>query len=154
MADKLSKKVDPIQPIQIEELGRLVRRKRTVEKLTLKQAAAQVGVSAATLSRLERQYFHPEEKGKPASKPDTDTLVAITSWLDLTMNQVLTVDSGSQVAGASEQEDVFLPDAVEAHLRADRNLKPEDAAVLGRIFRAAYQQFTTEKQETSEDVKS
>lgn len=33
------------------------------------------------------------------------------------------------------------PNIVEAHLRADRNLKPETAKALAELFRVAYFQF-------------
>jgi hypothetical protein len=35
-----------------------------------------------------------------------------------------------------------MPDIVEAHLRADRNLTPETAKALSELFRVAYQQFS------------
>jgi hypothetical protein len=39
--------------------------------------------------------------------------------------------------GASD----LLPHIVEAHLRANRNLKPETAKALAELFRLAYKQF-------------
>jgi hypothetical protein len=35
-----------------------------------------------------------------------------------------------------------VPEIVEAHLRADRNLTPETAAALSELFRVAYTQFS------------
>ena len=35
-----------------------------------------------------------------------------------------------------------MPEIVEAHLRADRNLTPETAAALSELFRVAYHQFS------------
>jgi len=35
-----------------------------------------------------------------------------------------------------------MPDIVEAHLRADRNLTPETAKALSELFRVAYKQFS------------
>ena len=35
-----------------------------------------------------------------------------------------------------------LPEIVEAHLRADKNLTPETAKALSELFRVAYTQFS------------
>jgi hypothetical protein len=35
-----------------------------------------------------------------------------------------------------------MPEIVEAHLRADRNLTPETAHALAELFRVAYTQFS------------
>jgi len=40
-----------------------------------------------------------------------------------------------------------MPDIVEAHLRADRNLTPETAKALSELFRVAYQQFSAPGQD-------
>ena len=37
------------------------------------------------------------------------------------------------------------PNIVEAHLRADRNLKPEMAKALAELFRVAYSQFSNKQ---------
>jgi hypothetical protein len=41
-----------------------------------------------------------------------------------------------------------MPDIVEAHLRADRNLTPETAKALSELFRVAYQQFSHPGEDT------
>ena len=40
-----------------------------------------------------------------------------------------------------------IPEIVEAHLRADRNLTPETAAALSELFRVAYTQFSRSGQD-------
>ena len=35
-----------------------------------------------------------------------------------------------------------MPEIVEAHLRADRNLTPDTAAALSELFRVAYTEFS------------
>jgi hypothetical protein len=35
-----------------------------------------------------------------------------------------------------------MPEIVEAHLRADKNLTPETAKALSELFRVAYKQFS------------
>jgi hypothetical protein len=39
----------------------------------------------------------------------------------------------------------YTPDVVEAHLRADTNLTPENAAALSELFRLAYRQYSVKK---------
>lgn len=66
------------------------------------------------------------------------TLSALTHWIGVSIDRVL--DSEDDKGDGLQQAD-STPDIVEAHLRADRNLDPKTAAVLGRMFRAAYEQF-------------
>ena len=47
--------------------------------------------------------------------------------------------------------DVPVPSVVEAHLRADRNLDTATAALLGRMFRAAYVEATRNSQKTAQE---
>ncbi len=124
------------QPVKIKNLGKLVRGKRRANKLTLEQVAEKTGISAATLSRLERQYTNTNT---PSITPDTRTVTAVASWL------------GVSIEGFSRVEEELIqkstPDVVEAHLRADRNLNPESAETLGIMFRLAYEQFAKSNSE-------
>jgi transcriptional regulator with XRE-family HTH domain len=117
------------QPVKIKDLGKLVREKRKANKLTLEEVAERIGVSAATLSRLERQQV----KALNIS-PDTRTITAIASWLGVS------IDGFSGIEEKLAQRST--PDLIEAHLRADRKLDPEAAEKLGIMFRLAYEQFT------------
>ncbi len=51
----------------------------------------------------------------------------------------LSQDDAKQAVIYYPQEPV--PEIVEAHLRADRNLTPETAAALSELFRVAYAQY-------------
>lgn len=116
--------------IRIEDLGGLIQEKRRAERLTLAAAAEQSGVSAPTLSRLERQY---KEEGK-IIEPDTRTLAALTQWLGVSVEQMLTIDTPPVTQ-------LSTPEVVKAHLRADRRLNPEAAENLAALFQIAYDQF-------------
>jgi hypothetical protein len=55
--------------------------------------------------------------------------------------------SGRQSPAESSKAVVYypqepMPEIVEAHLRADRNLTPQTAAALSELFRVAYNQFS------------
>jgi transcriptional regulator with XRE-family HTH domain len=122
------------------ELGRAIRRKREGEGLSLRDVADQTGVSASTLSRIENG----------TGKPDADNIARLTAWLDVPMERIM---SGRQNDADDVQPVVFyphesMPEIIEAHLRADRNLTPETAKALSEMFRVAYNQFSHPGEET------
>ncbi len=125
--------------VRLEDLSELIRSKRKSENLTLELAAKQSKVSAATLSRLERQ----QPKDKPSSTPDMRTIEALTRWLGVPLERVIDVDDefSAKSATKKEQDNKPVPDIVEAHLRADRNLNPVHAEALATMFRAVYQKY-------------
>ncbi len=125
--------------VRIEDLSRLIRAKRKADGLTLEQVAGRIGLSAATLSRLERQQIATRGGGRAAA-PDMRTLAALTRWLGVSIERV--IDRGDDAVDvATHRADESTPDVVEAHLRADRNLDADTAAALGRMFRTAYERF-------------
>jgi len=120
--------------VNTEELGRAVKRRREELELSLRDVASETGVSASTLSRIENG----------TGKPDADNIARLTSWLDVPMERIL---SGRHSQSAEAKAVVYypqepVPEIVEAHLRADRNLTPQTAAALSELFRVAYTQFT------------
>ena len=59
-------------------LARLARGRRKYRRLGVREAGQEIGVSAATVSRLER--------GKPVS---ADYLVSVTAWLGIMVESVV-----------------------------------------------------------------
>ena len=121
------------------ELGRAIRRKREDQALSLRDVADVTGVSASTLSRIENG----------TGKPDADNIARMTSWLDMPMERIM---GARQNLNEDVQAVVFyphesMPEIVEAHLRADRNLTPQTAKALSEMFRIAYKQFSNPGQE-------
>lgn len=120
--------------VNTEELGRAVRRRREELGLSLRDVADKTSVSASTLSRIENG----------TGKPDADNIARLTAWLEVPVERILnarpTQDESTQAVVYYPQEPV--PEIVEAHLRADRNLTPETAAALSELFRVAYTQFS------------
>ena len=120
--------------VNTEELGRAIRRRREELGLSLRDVAAKTSVSASTLSRIENG----------TGKPDADNIARLTTWLDVPMERIL---SGRDPHAEESKAVVYypeepVPEIVEAHLRADRNLTPETAAALSELFRVAYTQFS------------
>src|SRR5262245_45616699 len=127
--------------INVIELGEYIKRKRQDEKLRLRQVATATRVSPATLSRIENGI----------GMPDSATLARLASWLGIPLDRLM---KGSLMNGATEGSEPIIyypsestPDIIEAHLRADPNLKPETAKALAELFRVAYFQFAGPSQE-------
>lgn len=119
------------------ELGRSIKRKREEMGLSLRDVADETQVSASTLSRIENG----------TGKPDADNIARLTAWLNMPMERIMS-GRGTNAAGGDEAAPVIyfpqeaMPDIVEAHLRADRNLTPDTAKALSELFRVAYTQFS------------
>lgn len=121
--------------INVVELGEYIKRKRLDEKLSLRRAAAETNVSPATLSRIENGI----------GVPDSATLARLAGWLGIPLDRLM---KGSLMNGVEKANEPIIyypsestPDIIEAHLRADPNLKPDTAKALAELFRVAYMQF-------------
>lgn len=116
--------IDPV------ELGDRLRARRRGEGLSIREVAAQIGVSAPTLSRVERGQHLPERQN----------LLRIARWAGVRIDPALHPDD----ARRRRNQIVHAPDAstleaVEMHLRADKNLSRDDAEALSELFRVAYE---------------
>ena len=120
--------------INVGELGQYIKRKRERERLSLRAVAKQTQVSASTLSRIENG----------TGIPDTPTLARLARWLNIPFERIVT-------GGSSKESPIVyypqesVPDIVAAHLRADRNLTPDQARALEDMFRIAYNQLSVRK---------
>jgi len=136
--------------LNIVELGEYVKRKRQDEKLSLRQVAINISVSASTLSRIENGI----------GTPDSATLARLASWLGIPLERLMRgslLGERGEIAPAEPYLEPVIyyptestPSIVEAHLRADRNLKPETAKALAELFRVAYAQFATKQTDQNE----
>ena len=133
--------------LNIVELGEYVKRKREEDKLSLREVAKHINVSASTLSRIENGI----------GVPDSATLARLAAWLGIPLERLM---KGSLIGehltketapGEDWAEPVIYfptestPNIVEAHLRADRKLSPDMAKALAELFRVAYKQFAEKK---------
>jgi transcriptional regulator with XRE-family HTH domain len=135
--------------LNIVELGEYVKRKRQEDKLSLRQVATNINVSASTLSRIENGI----------GTPDSATLARLAAWLGIPLERLMRGSLMENVEGETSEsfsEPVIYfptestPNIVEAHLRADRNLKPDTAKALAELFRVAYHQFATRPTDRNE----
>lgn len=142
----------PQRDLEIADLANQLYLKRRARDMTLAQASEEIGVSAATLSRFERLRNGVGHGPIGESLvPDMRTVVAVARWLQVAPTMLTKLRGADLVLPASNNEPASVPDIVEAHLRADRNLDEEAALALMRMFRMAYDQFSRLKRTTNGD---
>jgi transcriptional regulator with XRE-family HTH domain len=126
--------VETVQ-IDIDQLAHYVQWKMDQEGLSLRQVARKAKVSAATLSRILK-------KGRNRPRPDVDTLVKVLRWADVPIDKIVATKQILSVAAIARQS---TPEAIEVHLRADKNLTAEAAEAIARMVRVAYAQFADQQ---------
>jgi transcriptional regulator with XRE-family HTH domain len=116
--------------VDAAELARRVRAKREAEKLSLREAGEALDMSAATLSRVEAGKL-----------PERDRLLRLAAWAGMSLDPASRAARNRAVHG----DDASTVEAVELHLRADKNLDPEDAETLVQLMRTAYDRMSKRK---------
>lgn len=111
--------------------GKRLREVRKKKKLTLKDVYTATEISVPTLSRIERA---------DAKEIESKTLFILATWANLDLEFF----QGKQRAKRGVTSATSTPDAVELHLRADKNLDSRAAELLIKMFRAAYDQAANE----------
>jgi transcriptional regulator with XRE-family HTH domain len=114
----------PWEPITGAELAARLRARRRERGISLREAAAEVGVSAATLSRVESGDYLPER----------DNLFRLLAWLGL---------SGAAPSPEPHAPGAGTMEAIELHLRADKELSEADAETIAQLVRLAYERLRT-----------
>jgi transcriptional regulator with XRE-family HTH domain len=113
--------IDPV------DLGNRVRAKRRGKKLSIREAAQEVGVSAPTMSRVERGHL-----------PERENLLRLARWVGVRIDPVLHPAARGARNALVHDPAASTVEAVELHLRADKNLSRDDAEALTEMFRLAY----------------
>lgn len=116
--------------VTLENLGAIVREKRG--GIGLRAAAADIGTSAPTLSRIE--------SGK---MPDLQTFIKLCRWLEIDPASIMGVSPRRRAA-----DKTF---AATAHLRANREIAPETAKALANAIIHAQRMLGETESETDED---
>jgi transcriptional regulator with XRE-family HTH domain len=113
-------------PDPLQRIAALIKAKRRESGLGVNAAAADAGINAATLSRLERRVT--------PNLPDSSTLKKLASWLSVSLEELLAIPASDGTAPIPS-----TPEVVEVHLRADRKLEPEKAKALAEMFKILYE---------------
>jgi len=109
-------------------LAKRVKAKREGEGLSLRAAAKLLEMSAATISRVESGEHLPER----------DHLLRLAAWAGIPLDANARRRRNQLVHG----DDAGTVEAVELHLRADKDLDPDDAEILVQLVRTAYNQMS------------
>ena len=104
--------------VTLSNIGQLLRDRRG--KGGIREVAREIGISPATLSRVENGKL-----------PDLDTFSKICKWLKIDPGEVL--GWKGEVLGSSSSQDGIIS----AHLRADKNQSPQAAQALAEMILAA-----------------
>jgi DNA-binding Xre family transcriptional regulator len=105
--------------LSMSSLGPLIREKRGTKGI--REAAGEIGISSATLSRIENGKL-----------PDLETFSKICKWIKINPNEVLGCNIPDTIGVTSGHGEV-----VHAHLRADKNLDQTVAKALADMILAA-----------------
>lgn len=100
--------------LSLTSIGPLVRERRGVRGI--REVAAEIGISYATLSRVEN--------GKV---PDLETFSKVCKWLELDPSEILGCGGKTKPIQTKEGATVL------AHFRADKDLNPETLQALTEI---------------------
>lgn len=113
--------------IDAVKLGDRVRAKRRSKKLSIREAAGEIGVSAPTISRVERGHL-----------PERENLLRLARWAGVRIDPVLHNSARRARNAVVHRPDASTVEAIELHLRADKNLSRDHAEALSEMFRLAY----------------
>lgn len=102
-------------------LGTMVRTKRGDKKL--RDAAAEIGIGAATLLRVESGRI-----------PDVATFGKICSWLGVDPGAFLGFESTAKKLAARKEDEESGLMLVSAHMRADQTPQPETLNALAKMI--------------------
>ena len=111
---------------KLSSLGGMVRKKRGDRKI--REAAEDIGISAATLLRIESGRI-----------PDVATFGKVCKWLE--------VDPGSFLGFESKEEHIDETLTFSAHLKVDRAPKPETVQALAKMIL-----FATKTQKSTQEM--
>jgi transcriptional regulator with XRE-family HTH domain len=112
--------------VNLQKLAALLRTKRG--NRGLRAVASEIGnVSASTLSRIEQ-----------GNVPDLETFMQICKWLGVSPDGFLADEKPSHGSRLKLEGKLEVPEAIEAHLRADRTLPPATIEALSEMIRVAY----------------
>jgi transcriptional regulator with XRE-family HTH domain len=90
-----------------------------------------LGMSAATLSRVE----------SGGHLPHRDHLLVLADWVGLQLDRQTRARRNAAVHG----DNAGTMEAIELHLRADKELRPEDAEILVDLVKTAYKRMNNRK---------
>jgi transcriptional regulator with XRE-family HTH domain len=123
---------EPAPELEISELGRLIREKRSDQDLSIRKAAEAAHVSFSTLSRVEA-----------GAQPDLSTFTSLCAWLG--------EDPARFFTPTATKVQSPLDAAIE-HLVTDPALSDEAATRIANLVKDMYQMLTSSNTATKKDA--
>lgn len=117
--------------VRWDELREAVSAKLRAERLNMTDAAAQLGLTQATLSRLL--------SGR--TEPNLETFALLVDWLGMPPDHFLTRTGRRQGHDLPHFEHEGTPQIVASHIRADRELTEDNQRALSEAFSALYEHY-------------
>ncbi|NJK44858.1 MAG: helix-turn-helix transcriptional regulator [Pleurocapsa sp. SU_196_0] len=114
--------------IRLNELAKMLKAVREERDLTLIEAAKEIGLSSATLSRIENSKYTPR----------VENLGQICEWLGVPASRFIESES------PSNQRSEGTLEGISVHLRADRKLSAEAASELIDVIKTLYNRYADE----------
>jgi transcriptional regulator with XRE-family HTH domain len=114
--------------LTLQQIGPLVKDKRGDRGI--REVAAEIGVSPATLSRVERGKL-----------PDLDTFSKLCSWLRVDPAEVLGIDRKLTRKHTVSAD----TNPMQVHFRAHKNLSPKAATALAELILATQRLLSEER---------
>jgi transcriptional regulator with XRE-family HTH domain len=116
--------------IDVQLLEKLLRSRRKAANLSLRDAADQIGISAATLQRVEAGQV-----------PNTAGLIQIVKWLGISMEDLYPQRKSSGMESGTVAK-------IEVHLRADPHLDPTAAQAIAEAVQKLYAAYSSQPRRT------
>jgi transcriptional regulator with XRE-family HTH domain len=111
--------------VRLNELAKMLKGVREERDLTLIEAAKEIGLSSATLSRIENSKYTPR----------VENLGQICEWLGVSPDRFI------ESTQTSTAQSVSTIDGISVHLRADRKLSADAASELIAVIRTLYNRY-------------
>jgi transcriptional regulator with XRE-family HTH domain len=116
------------RPIDVSALYVALDSRRKTANKSWRELAKELGMSASVFTRLAQ-----------GRQPEMGSYQKMVGWLGVSM------DDFSELGKPSEAEARNTVETIAAYLRADQALKPESAAAIETIVRAAYEEMSDQK---------
>jgi len=114
----------------IDQLADYIQWKMDEEDLSLREAAQEAKVSAPTLSRIL-------QKGKKRPRPDVETIAKVIRWVGVPIEKIISTSLDRTIPESPKKNTL---EAIQVHLRADKNLSAEAARAIAEMVKVAYAQ--------------
>lgn len=108
-------------------LSRLLKDRRNLYRLSLRDAAEEIGISFSTLNRIE--HFK--------ASPDAETRVKLANWLQVPVETLFSNKEPLTLENSTKP----IPDLIAEHILSDKNLNASSKEFLAEFFRQTYYQF-------------